>query len=305
MLTIPLPLIRILIVAIIIFPSIAHTSDLKNNRLLKFLENKHAPLRPLLPEDIIIADQFRPSTQPFAGTVISIQGTAYVYHKDENTAYIITKDYPVFSGDTLVTGENSRVSLHLADDSTIILTSQSKLFIERSLPRVKVRDTTLHLFFGKVRSLVKKIMGEYIIETPTASVGVRGTDFIVVVAPAPPNNDLPRWQPKPAGLMTAILTGGEQSSVELAGLFGPSIMVKPFSAAGVGPGERAQKAVSVGAMAPFLLEKIAPKDGTPRPQEKHSPGPCWTFSVDAGGAGKKEYFEVCTLAKQPGLKEGK
>jgi hypothetical protein len=293
-------LIKIILTAIIIFPATAHTSDLKSDTLITFLENEHTPPLSLLPENFIITDTFRPGTLTFAGTVTHIQGNAYVCHQESNVAYRLKRDHPVFNGDTLVTDTNARVTLHLADDSTVILTPQSKLLIDRSLPRVKVRDTRLRLFFGKIRSLVKKITGEYTIKTPTASIGVRGTDFAVAVAPAPSEGNTQRWQRAPAGLLTAVLTGGGHSTVEITGLFGPPVMVKPLSAAGVYSGGRAQEAVSLGPLAPFLLQKIAPRGEVV--QKKTHPGTCWTFSVDVGGIGKKEYFEVCTPAKQPGFK---
>jgi hypothetical protein len=295
-------LIRTIIAVIIIFPVTAHSFERASDPLVNFLKKEHKPLVSLLPEHITLTGKFRPSTQPFAGTVVNVQGTGYVYHKNEDTAYVIAKDHPIFSGDTLITDENSRVTLHLADDSTAILTAQSKLLIKKSLPRVKIRDTALHLFFGKVRSLVKKITGEYSIKTPTASLGVRGTDFIVAVGPASSLNDAQGWKKKRANLLTAVLTGGKQSTVELAGLYGPPIQVKPFSAAAVATGERAQQVVPVGFIAPFLLQKIAPYGEETLQEEKKSHGPCWTFSVNSGGVGKKEYFEVCTPTKKLGVK---
>ncbi|CAK8714037.1 FecR family protein [Candidatus Electrothrix laxa] len=308
--TMPLPthfLVKVIVTSIIFFPIAGHAFDLKTNTLLSFLKTEHTPPLPLLPGSLVITDTFKPSTQPFAGTVTSLSGTAYVYHKDANTAYTIKKDHPVFNGDTLVTAEDTRVTLHLADDSILILMAQSKLLIDRSLPRVKVRDTTIQLFFGKVRSLVKKITGQYTIKTPTGSLGVRGTDFAVAVAPAP-KNKLPIWGKKvPTGLLTAVLTGGDHSTVELAGLFGPSIMVKPFSTAGVWPGDRIEQAMYVGPAAIPLLEKIAPLQEVQMvlPKQLISKkqaliaAPCWPFSGKAKGL---KYFKVCEPEQKKKIK---
>ena len=259
----PFVLVNIIIGAILLVPSITHanTVDPRANTLIKFLKSEQNPVHLPLPHSFSITDTFRPSTEPFAGIVTISQGTAYVYHKNGDTAYRVQKDHPVFSGDTLVTGEKARVCLHLADDSTLVLTAHTKLLIEKSLPRVKVRDTKLRLFFGKIRSLVRKITGEYRVTTPTCTIGVRGTDFAVAVAPAPkstlPGQKKTIW----TGLLTAVLTGDHQSTVEVAGSFGPSVMIKPLSIAGVRTGSRAAQPVYIGSAALSLLEEIAGQTG--------------------------------------------
>ncbi len=280
--------------------------------LLQFLDTEYTPVFPLLPRSLSIAGSFKPSTTSFAGTVAQLQGTAYVYHKNGTEAYSLKIDLPIFSGDTLITGKDSQVTFNMSDDSTLILTAQSKLVIEKSLPMKKVRDTALHLFFGRVRSLVKKMTGKYIIKTPTGNIGVRGTDFAVAVAPAPKNR-LSGWKKKaPTGLLTAVLTGGNQSTVELAGLFGPSIIVKPFSAAGVRSGSRAEQVVYVGPAAVPLLQKIAPISQTgfspgrstlPNLPKKSAPvvAPCWPFPGTGTGKGLK-YFRVCDQIEKPDIK---
>ncbi|MGB5684449.1 MAG: FecR family protein [Candidatus Electrothrix sp.] len=291
-------LIKIIITAIIFFPIVGHAFDLKTNTLLDFLKTEHTPPLSLLPDSLTITNTFKPSTHPFAGTVNRVRGTAYVYHKDENIAYTIKKNHPVFSGDTLVTAENASITLHLSDDSVLIIMAQSKLLIDKSLPRMKIRDTTMQLFFGTIRSLVKRISGEYTINTPTTTLGVRGTDFAVAVAPAP-KGSLPKWGKKvPTGLLTAILTGGKESTVEMTGSFGPSVMVKPLSVAAVRMGSRAEQALYIGPTALPLLEEIAPYDET-QPILPKKPAlaiePCWPFSGTAKGL---SYFKVCSQQKK-------
>ncbi|MCW5213441.1 FecR domain-containing protein, partial [Desulfobulbus sp. TB] len=245
------------IAAILISPAIAQSFNFNRtggtrDTLIKFLKAEHTPSRPLLPKSLVLTDRFRPSTQPFAGTITYLQGTAYVYHQNEEIAYIIQQDHPIFSGDTLVTTEKTKATLHLADNSVLFLTPHTKLLINRFLPRVKVRDTAMYLFFGKIRSLVQGNIGKYTIKTPTARLKVRGTDFIMAVAPTSPK--------KPTKLLTAVLTGSGQSNVELAGLFGPFMTLKSFSVIGVGAGNQAKKAVSVRSMASFLLRQIVPQE---------------------------------------------
>jgi hypothetical protein len=289
----------IIIGIIFLFPTISFSSG--TDTLLQFLGTEHTPRFSLLPPSLPVAENFKPSTTPYAGTVVQLQGTAYTYHKNGTSVYKLKKDLPVFSGDTLITAENSRITVQMTDETTLILTAQTKLTIKRSLPRIKIRDTVLQLFFGRIRALVKKLAGEYTIKTPTACIGVRGTDFAVAVAPAPKNRR-PIWQKKtPTGLLTAVLTGGNQSMVELAGLFGPPITVKPFSAAEVRSGSRAEQAVYIGPAAIPLLQGVAPQHKV-LPTVSKSPSlrvdPCWTLSFKIIGTERKGDFEVC----KPGQK---
>ncbi|MCI5220345.1 MAG: hypothetical protein D3914_14420 [Candidatus Electrothrix sp. LOE2] len=235
-------------------------SAVDSSTLLQFLGTEHTPVLPLLPAALPVADSFKPSTTSYAGTVSQVQGTAYVYHQDGTTAYKLKNDLPLFNGDTLVTEEKSGVTVQMTDETALNLAGHTKLTIDKSLPRIKVRDTVVQLFFGRVRALVKKIAGEYILRTPTAIICVRGTDFAAAVAPAP-DNRLPGRKEKKimsSGLLTAVLTGGDQSSVEFAGFFGPSITVKPLSVAAIRTGEQAGQAVYVGPAAVSLLRKIGP-----------------------------------------------
>ena len=237
--------------------------------LLQFMGKEYTPVFSLLPNSLPIEESFRPSThQPFAGTVASLSGKAYVYHKNEDMIYTIKKDNPVFNGDTLVTGEKSRVVLEMSDESILTLTSQTKLTIDKSLPRMKVRDTALQLFFGRVRALVKKLAGEYTVRTPTGSIGVRGTDFAVAVAPVPLNRTQGGEKNLPIGFLTAVLTGDHQSTVELAGSRGPSVLITPLSASGVRTGSKAEPPVYVGAAALTLLNKISAEPGATPTQKR-------------------------------------
>ncbi|WP_339138358.1 MAG: FecR family protein [Candidatus Electrothrix sp. GW3-4] len=296
---ITLSLLRKVITVGMIFLLPTTSFSIDSSTLLQFLGTEHTPRVSLLPTSLPLADSFKPGTNPYAGTVAQIQGTAYVYHQGGTVAYKLMTNIPLFSGDTLVTGEKSRITLQMADDTILSLAAQTKLTIDKSLPRMKVRDTVLQLFFGRIRALVKKLAGEYIINTPNSSVGVRGTDFAVVVALAPKSR-MAGWRKKvPAGLLTAVLTGQAPSTVELVGRFGSSIMVKPFSVAGIATGSRAEEAMYVGPAAIPLLQQIAPQEAFQSYLPKKpapAAAPCWPFSGTAKGL---TYFKVCTPGEKP------
>ncbi len=178
-------IITIILGVTLLLPATSFAVD--SSTLLQFLGTEHTPLLPLLPASLPVTESFKPSTAAYAGTVAQLQGTAYVYHKNGTTAYKIKRDLPIFSGDTLVTAEKSSITLQMTDATTLTLAAQTKLVIERSLPIIKVRDTALQLFFGRVRAQVKKLAGEYKIRTTTATLRVQEGDFAAAVAPAPKN----------------------------------------------------------------------------------------------------------------------
>ena len=283
---------------IFLVPTTGSAIDYSPDTLLQFLGTEHTPTFPLLPDSFTMADNFKPTTTfSYAGAVVQLQGTAYVYHQGKTTVYKLKRNLPVFTGDTLVTDKESRLTLQMIDESTLVLAAQTKLTIDRTLANVKVRDTVLQFFFGRIRALVKKLSGDYIIRTPNVFVGVRGTDFAVAVAPAPLTKRHAQEKQPPAGILTAVLTGGKQSTVELTDISGgPSITVKPFSVAGVHTGSQAEEAVYVGSAAIPLLRRITPlPDALPGLPKKpaSASAPCWPFPGEAIRANRLNFFDIC------------
>jgi hypothetical protein len=176
------------------------------------------------------AENFQGQKQGQAiGQVQQVQGTVLFIPKGGYAAYYLDKSAPVavHDGDTLITTKNSRVTLLMNDKSKLTLTPQSKMVIDQSLYDAAAgrRDTKLRLLLGRLRAVVAKITGDnnsYSIQTPTATAGVRGTDFALAVNPD----------------MTALLTGGGDSTVKLTSTAGKSLTVGPLSVAGVCPGCR-------------------------------------------------------------------
>ena len=172
------------------------------------------------------AENFQEQEQGQAvGRVQLVQGAVIFIPKGGYDAYYLDKSAPVavHDGDTLITAKNSRVTLLMNDKSKLTLTPQSKMVIDKSLydPATNRRDTKLRLLLGRLRAVVSRITGDtsYSIQTPTATAGVRGTDFALAVNPA----------------MTALLTGGGDSTVELTSAAGSRFTVGPLSMAGVCP----------------------------------------------------------------------
>jgi hypothetical protein len=93
----------------------------------------------------------------------------------------------VKQGELLTTGEQSFATVELLDGSRLVLQPSSRLQVEKM---ARIRDTTMQetrfrLDSGRVESTVTKHSGgqpHYIINTPAATIGVRGTEFRVTAA---------------------------------------------------------------------------------------------------------------------------
>lgn len=192
------------------------------------------------------------------GKVQSVLGTALIIYEGGAESFRLDQSLPapVFSGDTLITEKDSRVTLLMQDNSLLTLSPQSKLVLDKAIfkPESGKRDTRLQLLLGRLRAVVSKVTGEdnaFIIQTPTAAAGVRGTDFAVAVAPSPR---------QPSSLLTVLITGGGASAVELSAAAGGSVLVGPLSAAGVlADAPAVPSVVTLGQTARRVLSGIAPE----------------------------------------------
>lgn len=193
---------------------------------------------------------------PVVGMVQTVRGTVLIISADGcNASRLRTSlPLPVFTGDTLVTTEKSRVTLLMRDQSRLTLAGQSRMVIDKAVydPATSRRDTGLRLILGRLRAVVAKMTEKnmYRIQTPTATAGVRGTDFALAVSPA----------------RTVLLTGGGSSAVELTDRSGGTAVVGPLSAAcPVCP------PAHVGKKATAVLHQIAPELDAAVEKEEN----CW------------------------------
>ncbi len=236
------------------FTGLADKDCPSESALLDFLKTEAVPSVPLLPAAAKVAEDFAPGRGGKAGTVRNAAGTVLALHQGGSTAYKLEKGRPVFNGDTIITGQDSRVTLLLLDKSLLTLTPQSKMVLDQSVYNrgTGSRDTRLQLLLGRLRTIVSKITGEnsYFVRTPTAAAGARGTDFALAVAPAPD---------APDQMLTALVTGSGSSTVELTSTAGGSVMVGPLSVASAPSDCPVCPAVKVGQAAAGALRTIAPE----------------------------------------------
>ena len=143
----------------------------------------------MLPEGLIIEDKFKPGFGSPVGKVLLVQGKVVIIHSGMVRGYWAKKDLSLFKGDTIITREKGRIQFELNDESILTLASRTKLVINRSVydPRKKSRSSFLGMPLGKVRFWVKKLIdlrySEFKVKTITLTVGVRGSDFIIMATP--------------------------------------------------------------------------------------------------------------------------
>lgn len=123
--------------------------------------------------------------QSTVGTVAALQGVLEV-QRGRAWAPLASGD-DISAGAQLRTAASSRAKILLQDDSVVDLGAASELLIESIDTPALRRPSVLRLSKGKVHAWVsegyRKARARFEIETPTAVVGVRGTEMIVIYSP--------------------------------------------------------------------------------------------------------------------------
>ena len=120
------------------------------------------------------------------GEVTLHEGNGVIDRKDGEQGIVVQKDLDVFSYDTVKTG-NGKVGIEFIDDTRVDVTEHSKLIIDEFVydPNSKTGKLSLKASLGTVRyasgQITKNSATEVKITTPTATIGVRGTDFTMTI----------------------------------------------------------------------------------------------------------------------------
>ena len=123
-----------------------------------------------------------------AGTVTEIEGQAQATHTDGQSESLAL-NAPVYLGDRLSTGPQSRVSILLQDDSLLTLAPGTRLEINELVykPQQNRRSSVFSLVQGSLMAVVGGWFGtsaeesQWEVRTPTAVAGVRGSSLVVDV----------------------------------------------------------------------------------------------------------------------------
>ena len=128
------------------------------------------------------------STNAFSATigdVILQEGTGVIERKDGDE-FSSRIDLDIFSYDTVKTGQG-KTAIEFVDDTRVDITEHSKLIIDEFVydPNTKTGALSLKASLGTVRyasgQIAKNSKQNVKIKTPTATIGVRGTDFSMTI----------------------------------------------------------------------------------------------------------------------------
>jgi len=170
------------------------------------------------------------------GDVIEQVGVTDIDRKDGAKFEKINKDFDVESYDTVKT-KNGRTAIQFLDETRVDVTENSKLVIDEFVydPNTSTGSLALKASFGTVRyasgQIAKNSRQNVKIRTPTAVVGVRGTDFSLTVDETgnstiillPSCTEVPR----PGGGVDRLCVTGE---IEVSSDMGSVILNQPFQA---------------------------------------------------------------------------
>ncbi|MBW1715560.1 MAG: FecR domain-containing protein [Deltaproteobacteria bacterium] len=113
------------------------------------------------------------------GYVSSRTGDVKVRRAKKTVWTPVELSMPVYFGDHIRTWENSRVTITLVDRSSLEIHSNTHIALNTIVSPVEKKNSVL-LFFGRIWNKVRKTivqMKGYEVQTPTAVLGVRGTEF--------------------------------------------------------------------------------------------------------------------------------
>ena len=120
------------------------------------------------------------------GEVTQLEGNGIIDRKDGDKGIIVEKELDVFSYDTIKTG-NGKVGIEFVDATRVDVTEHSKLIIDEFVydPNSGTGKLSLKASLGTVRyasgQIAKNSKQNVKITTPTATIGVRGTDFTMTI----------------------------------------------------------------------------------------------------------------------------
>jgi hypothetical protein len=121
-----------------------------------------------------------PATRNLAGTVAVADGAAYQYGPDR-VAHKISVGDKIYEGDAIITQADAEVHLNMADGGYMAVRPNTTLRITLYQANGDSTDrSVVGLLKGSFRSITgwigKSYPANYAINTPTATIGVRGTD---------------------------------------------------------------------------------------------------------------------------------
>lgn len=119
-----------------------------------------------------------------AGKITAVSGKAEVKKGGGSKKFNAFKGMAITKGDTILTGKDGKVTMELDSDKVVTIGTNTTLTVSELVKSAKALGgkTSLSLLKGKVVIKIKKKLdgdSRFEIETPTAIMGVMGTEFVV------------------------------------------------------------------------------------------------------------------------------
>jgi len=140
---------------------------------------------------ILISISLLPAQQSFAATgvgrIVHTYGPTWIERGRQLDK--LEKGQVVLRNDSIITGSRGRVKIIMSDGSKVYVGAKSRISLRQyTMKKDKLFSATIHMLWGKARFFVNKLTAKnasFKVNTSTAVLGVRGTEFIVSVPPTP------------------------------------------------------------------------------------------------------------------------
>ena len=133
----------------------------------------------------VIGETVHAGASPAVGTVQKMSGPASIVRQGETISASVGQE--IFENDVLKTGRDGSMSVAFSDDTLLSLGPESVLVVDQYVfaPRQGKFSIVLRMLKGTaayLSGLISKLAPESAhFETPSASIGIRGTHFVVRV----------------------------------------------------------------------------------------------------------------------------
>jgi hypothetical protein len=134
---------------------------------------------------LFIAPETQAQSDFVRASVRSVSGIARIYPRPQSGAFIPKRNDQLEPGNTIETGQNGRVVISLSDGGQITVLPKSRVILKDFLVAHSAREL-LDILVGRVLVKIHHVGGKpnpYRLNSPAASIAVRGTEFIVDVLP--------------------------------------------------------------------------------------------------------------------------
>ncbi len=136
---------------------------------------------------MLFADTGLAQAEAEVGHISFTRGLAWVQRGD--TRENAETDALLYKDDVVVTGARGRMKLILKDGSKVYVGSNSRIALNKyAMEGENLVDASFDMFWGRARFFVNKMVvkkSSFSVRTTTAVLGVRGTEFLVLVPPTP------------------------------------------------------------------------------------------------------------------------